>query len=69
MARALVVAKAKPGNDPQFNSVADHRWSMQTHLAQELHQNASVFLGPCGLDQAKQFQSYLTDYQISIVSK
>ena len=28
-----------------------------------------VALGACGLEQAKQFQEYLTDYQISIVSK
>ena len=42
---------------------------MQTRLAQELHQNAGVPLGPCGIDQTKQFQAYLTDYQINIVSK
>ena len=42
---------------------------LQTRLAQELHQNAGVPLGPCGIEQAKQFQAYLTDYQISIVSK
>ena len=42
---------------------------LQTRLAQELHQNAGVPLGPCEIEQAKQFQAYLTDYQISIVSK
>ena len=69
MARALVVAKAKLDNDPQDRQIRDHRWPMQTRLAQELHRNAGVPLGPCGLEQAKQFQAYLAEYQISIVSK
>ena len=69
MARALVVAKAKVDNDPQYKFVADYRKPQQTRLAQELHQNAGVPLGPCGIEEAKQFQAYLTDYQISIVSK
>ena len=69
MARALVVAKAKLDNDPQYKSIVDHRWPMQTRLAQELHQSAGVPLGPCGIEEAKQFQAYLADYQISIVSK
>ena len=69
MARALVVAKAKLDNDPQDRQIRDRRWPMQTRLAQELHQNAGVPLAPCGLEQAKQFQAYLTEYQISIVSK
>ena len=69
MARALVVAKAKVDNDPQYKYVADYRKPQQTRLAQELHQNAGVPLGPCGIEEAKQFQAYLTDYQISIVSK
>ena len=69
MARALVVAKAKLDNDPQYKSIVDHRRPMQTRLAQELHQNAGAPLGPCGIEQAKQFQAYLTEYQINIVSK
>ena len=69
MARAFVVAKAKVDNDPQYKSIVDHRGTMQTRLAQELHQNAGVPLGLCGLEQAKQFQVHLADYEISIVSK
>ena len=69
MARALLVAKAKVDSDPQYKYVADYRKTMQTRLAQELHQNAGVPLAPCGLEQAKQFQAYLADYQSSIVSK
>ena len=44
MARALVVAKAKADDNPQYKSIADQ--SMQTRLAQELHTNADVPLGP-----------------------
>ena len=69
MARALVVAKSKLDNDPRERQIRDHRRPMQTRLAQKLHQNAGVPLGPCGIDQAKLFQAYLTDYQINIVSK
>ena len=69
MARALVVAKAKLDNDPQDHQIRNHRRAMQTRLTKELHQNTGMPLGPCGIDQAKQFQAYLTDYQINIVSK
>ena len=68
-ARALVVAKAKIDNDPQYTSIVNHRRAMQTRLARELHQKAAVPLGPCGLDEVKQFQTYLSDDQINIVSK
>jgi hypothetical protein len=69
LARALVVAKAKIDNDSQYKSIVDHRRSMQTRVAQELHRDANVPLGPCGLDEVKQFPIYLSDYQINIVSK
>ena len=69
LARALIVARAKIDNDPQYRSIVDHRWAMQTRLARELHQKASVPLSPCGLDEVKRFQTYLSDYQINIVSK
>ena len=69
MARALVVAKAKLDNNPQDRQIRDHHGTMQARLALELHQNANVPLGPCGIDEAKQFQAYLADYQINIVSK
>ena len=69
LARALVVAKAKIDDDGQYKSIVDHRRPLQTRIAQELHQKAGVPLGPCGLDEVKQFQTYLSDYQINIVSK
>ena len=64
-----MVAKTKIDNDPQYKYVADHRKPLQTHLAQELHKNAGVTLGPCGLEEVKNFQCYFTDYQINIASK
>ena len=69
LARALIVAKARIDDDPQYKYIADNRKPMQGRLAQELHQNVAVALGPCGLDEVKQFQTYLTNYQINIVSK
>ena len=69
MARALVVAKARLENDPRDRHIRMSNRSLQARLAQELHQNAGVPLGPCGIEQAKQFQAYLSEYQISIVSK
>ena len=34
-----------------------------------MHQKAGVELGSCGLDEVKLFQTYLSDFQINIVSK
>ncbi|CAB4000500.1 DNA polymerase [Paramuricea clavata] len=69
LARALVVAKAKIDNDTRDRLIRDHRRPLQKRLARELHQNAGVSLGSCGMDEVKQFQTYLSDYQINIVSK
>ena len=69
MARALVVAKAKLDNDPRDRQIRKSDRPLQARLARELHQNANVPLGPCGIEQAKQFQAYLSEYQISIVAK
>ena len=69
LARALVVSIAKIENDSRYKTVIDHRWSMQTHLANDLHEKAGVPNGKCGLNEVKQFQTYLSDYQIDIVSK
>ena len=69
MARALVVAKAKIYYDTRDCWIQKPDRPLQTRWAQELHQNAGVPFGLCGLEQAKQFQAYLTDYQINILSK
>ena len=69
LARALVVSIAKIANDSRYKTIIDHRRSMQTRLARDLHEKANVSIGPCGLEEVKQFQTYLSDYQINIVLK
>ena len=70
--RAIHLRKpSQPGETPMSNS----RFSkhivdpMQTRFAEELHQKSGVPLGPCGLDEVKRFQTYLSEYQINVVSK
>jgi hypothetical protein len=69
LARALVVSIAKIENDSRYKTISDFRCSLQTRLAHDLHQKAGVPIGSCGIDEVKQFQAYLTDYQVNIVSK
>ena len=38
-------------------------------MALELHKQAGIKPGKCGLDEVRQFQSLLADYQIYIISK
>ena len=68
LARALVVAIAKIEKDPKYKSMVDSRNTIQERKARELHQAASVPLGPCGIPEVKMFQSHLTNYEINIVS-
>ena len=65
LARALIVSIAKIEKDSRYKSIADHRWPLQTRLANDLHEKANVSIGPCGLEEVKQFQTYLSDYQIN----
>ncbi|CAB4040743.1 Hypothetical predicted protein, partial [Paramuricea clavata] len=69
LARAIVVAKAKVDLDSEHDYISDCRRPLQRHRAQELHEKAGVPEGQCGLNEVKAFQTYLTDYQLNIVSK
>ena len=69
LARALVVAIAKIENDSRYYHIINHKRPLQTRVAHDLHQKAGVEIGSCGVDEVKQFQTYLTDCQINIVSK
>ena len=70
MARALVVAKAKIENDPSYKSIVNHdRGTMQARLAQQLHENTNVPLGPCGIAEAKQFQAYQPSKPSATITK
>ena len=67
LARALVVAIAKAENDPYYHYLRACD-SGQQRRAIELHANANVPLGPCGLEEVRLFQRHLTRYEINIVS-
>ena len=67
LARALVVAIAKVENAPNY-SYLRHQARAQQIKAIELHANANVPLGPCGLEEVDLFQKHLTAYEINIVS-
>ena len=67
LARALVVAIAKVGNDPYYYYLRECVRAQQIR-AMELHANANVPLGPCGLEEVDLFQKHLTTYEINIVS-
>ena len=69
LARALVVCIAKIEKDSRYKSIVDHRWPLKTRLAHDLHEKANVSIGPCCLEEVKQFQTYLSNYQIDIISK
>ena len=68
LARALAVSIARIEKDPKYNKIRDSRWYNQLDKALDLHQAANVPLQPCGLNEVKLFQQYLTNYQIIIVS-
>ena len=67
LARALVVAIAKAENDPYYHYLRACVRGQQRR-AMELHANANVPLGPCGLEEVRLFQRHLTRYEINIVS-
>ena len=68
LARALVVAVAKIENDPKYGQIKQSKKHVQLERALQLHQAANVPLGPCGMEEVKLFQQYLTNYQIIVVS-
>ena len=68
LARALVVAIARIEKDPRYDQIRRSSANIQLQRALELHRAANVPLGPCGLDEVKLFQKYLTNYEITVVS-
>ena len=68
LARALAVAIARIEKDLQYNQIRNSRNHIQLDKALDLHQAANVPLRPCGLNEVKLFQQYLTNYQIIVVS-
>ena len=68
LARALVVSIARIENDPKYSHIRKSNRPLQRERALDLHVAANVPLGPCGIDEVKLFQNYLSNYQIIIVS-
>ena len=72
-ARAIVTMKAwcqkddsVAGNN-QYKNIRQGR-PIQTRLAQALHVQAGVPLGPCGIPELLKFQEVLPEYQIKVLS-
>ena len=68
LARALVTAIAKIEKDPGYKYLVHPLGRAQERKARELHEAASVPLGPCGIPEVKMFQKHLACYEINIVS-
>ena len=67
LARALVTAKAKLDNSPEFENIKRGRQD-QEDAAALLHYEAGVRLGPCGYQELEKFQAHLKDYRIIMVN-
>lgn len=66
-ARALVTARAKIENDPEYSNIR-HGRKKQEQLARQLHAKARVPLGDCGYPELQQFQEFFKDqYRIIVV--
>ena len=68
--------RARIDQDPRYKGIVKHNRPVQTRLARELHDQAGVAIGRCGIYEVKQFQAYLPNilyyqvyYQINGVSK
>ena len=68
LARALAVSIARIEKDPKYEQIRKSCNHIQLDRALDLHVAANVPLGPCGIDEVKLFQNYLTNYQIIVVS-
>jgi hypothetical protein len=68
-ARDIVTVKAKLGQrqHEKWNSIRQG-CTIQREMAEELHKQADVPLGPCGITEIKKFQEFLDGYQIYVVS-
>ena len=68
LARALAVSIAKIEKDPKYTQIIRAERHIQLDRALDLHVAANVPLKPCGIDEVKLFQQYLTNYQIIVIS-
>lgn len=64
-ARAIVTMTALADDDPHYQELRDGRWH-QGMLAKKLHGEVGVPEGPCGLQEIKQIQQQMPQYQIQV---
>ncbi|XP_053406937.1 uncharacterized protein LOC128559427 [Mercenaria mercenaria] len=67
-ARAIITAKARIDGHEKWNSIRQGS-EIQRRLAEKLHNDAGVLPTQCGIAEIKIFQSFMTEYQIYVVSK
>ncbi|CAC5385560.1 KRAB [Mytilus coruscus] len=67
-ARALVTAKANHEKHEQWDNIR-RGFKIQEQLAAELYILAKVPHHKCGIEEIKQFQTVMPEYQINVVSK
>ena len=66
-ARAIVVAKAKIDQHPEWNTIRDHKCTRQEQLAVELCEKAGVSKEQkCGLAEIQKFRHVLPEHQINV---
>ena len=66
-ARAIVTLKARHEGDPQYGNLQRGR-AIQTTRAFQLHRDANVSEGPCGMAELEAFQAYLApEYQLMVL--
>ena len=66
-ARAIVTGKAMALNDHRARRIMQAR-PIQRRLALELHEEAGVPVGVCGLEEIQKFQHVLPNFQIKVIS-
>lgn len=65
--RAIVTMTALADDDPKYEDFRRGRWR-QGQLAKDLHREAGVPEGPCGLEHIKKFQTHLAPtYQVIVI--
>ena len=66
-ARAIVTLIARVQQDPHYRAIR-HGRRLQTTMAYQLHRDANVPEGPCGMDELEAFQTFLApDYQLVVL--
>lgn len=66
-ARANVTTKARIDGHVNYKNISKGR-AIQTDLPKQLHVEACVEEGPCGIPELQKFQDYLGDYQIKVLT-